>query len=271
MSFYKNSFKDIILEVHGHVLMIALNNQALSNAFSDDMIQSLCQVLNHANYDESVRVIILTGEGKNFCAGGDVKAMKDRSGMFSGSSIDLRERYASGIQQIPRTIESLKKPIIAMVNGSAIGAGCDLSAMCDLRVCADNSKFGETFTKLALVPGDGGPYFLARVIGYARAMEMYLTGDLYDSSWALKSGLVSSVFSAENLKEETLKLAYKIAANSPVAIEFTKMAMKRAQKDDIDSHLNFVSLAQAVTQRSNDHDRAITALLDKSAAKFERD
>jgi len=128
------------------------------NAITIPMIESLVSVLKFADFDRDIRVIVLTGSGKSFCAGGDIKAMEEKSGMFEGESNELRMRYMHGIQQIPKCIEEISTPIIAMVNGAAIGAGCDLSMMCDLRIGSSESKFGETFTKMGLVPGDGGTF-----------------------------------------------------------------------------------------------------------------
>lgn len=261
--------EDISATIENHVLTITLCNEAQSNAFTTAMIKSFCHVLHLANFDSNVRVILLTGSGKNFCAGGDIKAMDERSGMFAGESAQLRDNYHAGIQQIPLAIEAFKKPIIAVINGAAIGAGCDLAAMCDLRVCSTSSKFGETFTKLGLVPGDGGPYFLARVIGYAKAMQMYLTADIYNSEWALANGLVAKVTSDEELFPQAVLLAQKIASNAPIAIEYTKMAMKRALHDDLTSHLNFMSLAQGISQRTYDHEKALSALIQKKEVTFE--
>lgn len=267
-NFYKKSYQDLKVEFSEHILSLTLNNPSMSNAISDEMIQSLCEVLSFADADPEVRVIILTGEGKSFCAGGDIKAMNERSGMFAGEPFELRNRYSKGIQRIPRMIESLQKPIMAMVNGAAIGAGCDLVAMCDLRVCSDKAKFGETFVKLGLIPGDGGPYFLARAIGYAKAMEMYLTGKIYNSQEALSMGLVSSVFSHDDLEAQTRALAKLISTNAPAAVQLTKTAMKRAMKDDLDSHLNMMSAYQGISQRTNDHFEAIDAFLNKRNPEF---
>ena len=268
MSYYDQGFKDLKVIFKNHQLWITLDNPDMSNAISDEMIISLCDVLDYADGDNSVRVIVITGQGKNFCAGGDIKAMKSKSGMFAGEPFELRNRYSKGIQRIPRTIESLQKPVVAMVNGAAIGAGCDLAAMCDIRVCSDKARFGETFTKLGLVPGDGGPYFLARAIGYAKAMEMYLTGKLYNSSEALAMGLVSSIFEHESLEEQTAKIVDMISANAPAAVQFTKTAMKRAMKDDIDSHLNLMSAYQGIAQRTEDHFEAIEAFMNKRPSEF---
>jgi enoyl-CoA hydratase/carnithine racemase len=269
MSLYQEEYKDLKVKLDGHLLWVTLNNPSMSNAISDDMINSLCLLLDRADTDRDVRVIVLTGEGKSFCAGGDIKAMKAKSGMFAGESFELRNRYSKGIQRIPRMIESLQKPVVAMVNGAAIGAGCDLVAMCDLRICSDKAKFGETFTKLGLVPGDGGPYFLARSIGYAKAMEMYLTGKIYDSAEALHMGLVSSVVKHDELVSQTRELAQMIAANAPAAVQFTKTAMKRAMKDDLDSHLNMMSAYQGIAQRTHDHFEAIDAFMEKRPSEFE--
>ena len=156
------------------------------------MIESLVKVLMHGDQDSQIKVMVLYGEGTSFSAGGDIKDMEDRKGMFSGDSNELRLNYIHGIQQIPRTIENLNTPLLAMVNGPAIGAGSDLASMCDLRVGSPNSKFGMTFSKLSLVSGDGGLYFLPRIVGYAKALEMSLTGDVYGGEECFKMGLLNT-------------------------------------------------------------------------------
>ena len=237
---YQLNYNDLKVELKDNVLLVRLNNPDQRNAITNPMITSLEDVFSKAAFDSEVRVVILTGEGKAFCAGGDLNAMENKSGMFAGESSSLRSNYINGIQRIPRMIESFPKPIIGMINGPAIGAGCDLSCMCDLRTGSVRSKFGETFSKLGLVPGDGGPFFLIRVLGYAKAMELYLTGDLIDSKEALRIGLLNHIFDEETLEEETLDLAYRIAANAPVAIEMTKQALKSARLSDLNTHLDLM-------------------------------
>lgn len=215
-------YSDLIVEVDSSLLWVTLNRPQYSNAFSDQMIIDLCRLLREADWDDDVRVIILTGAGKNFCAGGDVKAMEEKTGMFAGDPEELRRRYTKGIQQIPITIESLHTPIIAMVNGAAIGAGCDLACMCDMRIGCRHSRFGETFAKLALVPGDGGAFFLQRVVGYAKAMELSLTGRVVTAEEALALGLLNTLVEEASLKEETEKIAQMISGNSPVAVSMIK-------------------------------------------------
>lgn len=187
--YLNTNYKDLLVNQDTSLLWITLNRPRQSNAFSDAMIADLCSLLREADWDDDVRVIILTGAGKTFCAGGDVNAMENKTGMFAGDPEELRRRYTKGIQQIPLTIEALHTPIVAMVNGAAIGAGFDLACMCDIRMGCRHSRFGETFVKLALVPGMGGTLFLQRIVGYAKAMELSLTGRIVDADEALALGL----------------------------------------------------------------------------------
>ena len=194
------------------IVKLILNRPDASNAFSDEMITELCMVLREADQDPDVRVIIVTGAGKHFCAGGDVKAMKHRTGMFAGESDELRKRYMYGIQQIPLTMESIETPVIAAINGAAIGAGLDFCCMCDIRLAGERAKFGETFTKLGLIPGDGGGFFLQRIIGYSKAMELTLTGEVFDAIHALEIGLVKRIFPNDSLLDEAVAFAKIIAS-----------------------------------------------------------
>lgn len=269
MSFYAQTFQHLSLNLSSSILWVTLNNPEQSNAISLEMVDSLTRVLKHADFDPAVRVIVLKGEGTSFCAGGDVKAMQNRTGMFAGESNELRMRYMSGIQQIPKCIEDLSTPVIAMVNGPAIGAGCDLAMMCDLRIGTEKSKFGETFVKLGLVPGDGGTFFLQRVIGYARAMQMSLTGDVIAGEEAHRWGLLNYFVAQESLEAETKKLAEKVAMNAPVAVQMTKKAMKTAYLNDLNTVLDISAAYQGITQRTEDHFAALEAMKEKKSPHFQ--
>lgn len=269
MSFYSQDFAHLKLQLKNHQLWITLNNPEQSNAISYEMTDSLTRVLKHADFDSEVRVIVLTGEGKNFCAGGDVKAMENKTGMFAGEPNELRMRYMHGIQQIPKCIEDLSTPIIAMVNGAAIGAGCDLAMMCDLRVGSAQSKFGETFVKLGLVPGDGGSFFLQRVIGFSRAMQMSLTGDLVAGEEAQRWGLLNYFVNEADLVAETEKIAAKVAANAPVAVQMTKKTMKLAYMSDLQTVLDMAAAFQGITQRTADHFEALQSVKAKKNPEFQ--
>ncbi len=261
-------YADLLVEEDPPLLWITLDRPRNSNALSDEMITSLCHLLREADWDDDVRVIILTGAGKSFCAGGDVKAMEEKTGMFAGDPEGLRRRYTKGIQQIPLTIEALHTPIVAMVNGAAIGAGCDLACMCDIRVGCQYSRFGETFVKLALVPGDGGTFFLQRVVGFAKAMELSLTGRIVSADEALALGLLNHLVKAEALKEKTEKLARSIAANSPIAVSMIKKAIRQARTAEISGHLDLLAALQGITQRTEDHFEGVRALKEKRQPRF---
>ena len=269
MNFYAQNFEHIKVEVKNkYQLWIRLNNPDQMNAITLPMIDSLTNILKHADFDKNIRAIVLTGEGSSFCAGGDIKAMEEKSGMFAGESNELRMRYMHGIQQIPRCIEEISTPIIALVNGAAIGAGCDLAMMCDLRVGSESSKFGETFTKLGLVPGDGGTFFLTRAIGYAKAMQMFLTAEIFEGQKAYEFGLLNFLFEDSKIEAETIKLADKIASLAPMAQSMTKKAMKISYLADLHSSLDTLAAFQAITQRSADHFEAILAFKEKRSSQF---
>ncbi len=269
MSFYENNFSHLEVVIkHSHQLWVTLNNPEQMNAITNAMIESLVSVLKHADFDKNIRVIVLTGAQKSFCAGGDIKAMEEKSGMFEGESNELRNRYMHGIQQIPRCLEEISTPIIALVNGAAIGAGCDLAMMCDLRVGSELSKFGETFTRMGLVPGDGGTFFLQRVVGYSKAIQMFLTAEIIEGEKAHQFGLLNFYFPFKDIVAETEKLAATIAGLAPIAQSMTKKAMKISYLHDLHTSLDTLASFQGITQRSSDHFEALLAFKEKRNPKF---
>ncbi len=263
-----NPIQDLVTENRGNSVWITLNRPEASNAYSIEMVKGLVEVLRAADADNTIRAIVITGAGKNFCAGGDVKAMLGKTGMFAGESNELREAYQNGIQQIPLTIAALKTPIIAMVNGAAVGAGCDLAAMCDLRIASQDASFAETFAKVGLVPGDGGAFFLTRLIGYGKAMEMFMTCRTFSAEESLSMGLVNKVVLPKNLKEETEKLITQIVSLPPIALQMTKKALAHAYQNDLQSHLELMAAFQGITQRSSDHFKAVEGMMNKQNPTF---
>jgi 2-(1,2-epoxy-1,2-dihydrophenyl)acetyl-CoA isomerase len=268
MDFLKRTNKEIELNFKEHVLWLTLKRPEASNAFTTVMIDELVQTLYSADSANEVRCIVITGSGKHFCAGGDVKQMQNKEGMFAGEPNELRERYKRGIQQIPLCFRSLSTPVIAMVNGAAIGAGLDLACMCDIRIASEKAKFGETFAKLGLIPGDGGSYFLQRIVGFAKAMEMTLTADVYNAEQALAMGLVSKVVTLEELQKSTEEIVNKILSNAPIAIQMAKRSIQHAYHNDLDSTLDLLAAYQGITQRSSDHFAGLKGLQEKSKADF---
>lgn len=244
-------------EAAEHLAIITLDRPEARNAYSDEMCESLVAALDRADADPEVRCVILTGEGKAFHAGGDIKAMRARSGMFAGDPAELRTRYARGIQAVPRRFAEFHKPIIAAINGAAIGAGLDLACMCDLRVAQAGAKLGSTFVKVGLVPGDGGAYFLTRVVGFSRALELILTGRIVTAEEGLAIGLVNEVVAAEDLMDTARERARVIAANPPLAVQLTKRAAYRSYETDMPNALELAATYQGIVQNLDDHLEAL--------------
>lgn len=268
MSFYLKPFEDLIVQQKKNSVWITLNRPDASNAYSASMVSGLVEVLKYADIDTNVRVIVITGAGKNFCAGGDIKAMKGKTGMFAGESNQLREAYQAGIQQIPLAISALKTPIVAMVNGAAVGAGCDLSAMCDLRIASIEASFAETFARVGLVPGDGGAFFLTRLVGFGKAMEMFMTCKTYSAQEAKEMGLVNQVVLPNDLKQKTEELVEQLSSLPPIALQMTKKAINHAYQNDLHSHLELMAAYQGITQRSSDHFKALDGMIEKKKPNF---
>lgn len=268
MEFYAKSRKHLKTELKNNILWITLNHPEKANAISLDMVHSLVEVLKFADFDSRVRVAVLRGEGSFFSAGGDVKEMQTQTGMFAGEANELRMRYIHGIQQIPKCIEDLSLPLVAMVNGAAVGAGCDLAMMCDVRIGSTKARFGETFAKMGLIPGDGGAFFLQRVIGYARAIEISLTCELIDAEKAYNWGMLSAVVDEAVLEKTTEEWALKIAKNAPIAVQMTKKAIKAAYRSDLAMALDTAAAYQGIAQRTEDHFEAVNAFAEKRSPDF---
>lgn len=260
--------QDLRYEREDHLAIITLDRPDARNAYSEVMVESLVRALDAAEADDEVRCIVLTGAGRSFHAGGDLKRMRDSKGMFEGGPVALRRQYIEGIQRIPRRLAACDKPIVAAINGAAIGAGLDLACMCDVRVAAKEAKLGSTFVKVGLVPGDGGAYFLARTIGFSRALEMVLTGRIVLADEALAMGLVHAVVERDAVLDEAKSRARMIAANAPLAVRLTKRAAYRSWDLDIDTALELAASFQGMVQNTEDHKEAVDAILGKRAPNF---
>ena len=213
----------LLYQQEGHVVTLTLNKHETRNAISEDeMVDAIVAACSRINADNSVRVAIITGAGSAFSSGGNVKDMRDKTGMFGGTGTEIRDGYRNGIQRIPLAIQQLEVPIIAAVNGAAIGAGCDLTMMCDMRIASEKAIFAESFVKVGLIPGDGGAWFLPRVVGISRANEMAYTGEPVNAETALAWGMVSRVVAPDELLNAANELAARIAVNPPSALRMTK-------------------------------------------------
>lgn len=218
-----------------------------------DVIAAFERAVDDANANDEIRVVILTGSGRFFSAGGNVREMADEEGLFGLDPVDQRHGYADGIQRIPRAMQRCEVPVIAAVNGAAIGAGCDLAMMCDLRIAAESAFFAESFVQLGLIPGDGGSWFLQRAIGYERAAEMTFTGDRVDAATALEWGMVSRVSSDDALLDDARELAARIAKNPPHALRMAKRLLIESRTSSLDSVLNLAAAMQPLAHQTADH------------------
>ncbi|WP_410874587.1 crotonase/enoyl-CoA hydratase family protein [Nocardia sp. A7] len=265
-----SSAPDIVLaERNGHVVTWTINLPQARNPISDNAtIDRLVELVEEANNDYDTRVVILTGAGSAFSAGGNIKHMADRDGMFGGAPHELRDSYRRGIQRLPKAIYHCEVPIIAAVNGPAVGAGCDLAMMCDMRVASTTAFFAESFVKLGIIPGDGGAWLLPRAIGAARAAEMAFTGDRVDAATALQWGMVSQVVAPEELARTAQALAERVAVNPPHALRMTKKLLREGQRQDLDSLLELSATMQALSHHTTDHAEAIQAFLDHRTGQF---
>jgi enoyl-CoA hydratase/carnithine racemase len=251
------------------VVTLTINRPEERNALSDDrMFDAFVAACRRIEKDTSVACVILTGAGKAFSAGGNVKHMRDKQGMFGGSPLEIRTAYRNGIQRIPASLYELNVPTIAAVNGPAIGAGCDLACMCDIRIAASSAKFAESFVALGIVSGDGGAWLLPRVVGQSRAAEMSFTGDPVTADTALAWGLVSRVVEDERLMEEAEALASRIARHPPQALRMTKRLMREGQHTRLDTLLEMSAAFQALSHTTDDHAEAMRAFFDKDAPSY---
>lgn len=260
----------LVIERDGGVLTARMNRPETRNALTEPAqmqeIEDLCRQIRR---DPTVKVLVLTGEGSAFCAGGNVKDMRDRGGIFAGSPYEVRESYRNTIQRIPLALYELDVPVIAAMNGHAIGAGLDLACMCDIRVAAEGALFAESFVKVGIVPGDGGAWLLPRVIGMPRASLMAFTGDTIDTAKALAWGLVAEVVPREALAGHAHALAQRIAANPAHALRMTKRLLREGQHMRLDSLLELSAAYQALAHHTDDHLEAVNAMLDKRAPQFQ--
>lgn len=257
------------VERRGKVVLLTLNRpenrNALSGAEDGADFAATCAALNR---DDGVRCMVLTGMGPTFSAGGDIKAMRDRAGPRGDPALQHLERYRRNVHEIVRALHGLEIPSIAAVNGAAIGLGCDLACMTDIRIAADTAKFGVTFLKLGVIPGDGGAWLLPRIIGMSRASELLFTGDIIDAQTAAAWGLVSRVVPAADLLDEALALADRIAQQPPHALRLAKNLLRHGQSTSLDTLLEMSALAQAISHTTEDHLEGIDAMIEKRPPNF---
>lgn len=253
----------------GNIVTLTLNEPETRNAISPRIIDELVEHTRRINADLTVSCVIITGAGKGFSSGGNVKEMKEKTGLFGGTPAEIRRGYWYGIQRIPMAMYELEVPSIAAVNGAAVGAGCDLSLMCDIRIAARSAVFAESFLRVGLVSGDGGAWFLPRAVGMSKAYEMTFTGDFVPAEEAERIGLVSRMVEDDVLMDEAMALARRIAKHPSHSLRLTKRLLRDSQHVPLPIALEMASSMQALAQHTHDQHEAVVAFLEKREPRFE--
>jgi enoyl-CoA hydratase/carnithine racemase len=254
--------KDAALEVEGRVALLTLKRDDVRNALTGTgLIDDVCAAVEWANANPELSVLILTGAGAAFSAGGNIKTMRERA--MTSSAAEMARYYRDGIQRIPRAMHAAEVALIAAVNGPAIGAGCDLANMCDIRIGSTRAQFGETFINLGIMAGDGGSWFLQRTVGVHRAAELTLTGRVIQAGEARDIGILLEVTEPDCLLPRAREIAGAIAAKPPLAVRYAKRALRLARQQGLEEHLESCATFQGTLQKTEDHLEALAAFFDK--------
>ena len=254
----------VVLDITDRIATVTLNDPDRRNPITGNtMIEGLLAAFESVHRNPEISVMILTGAGPAFCAGGDIKAMARREDQFGLPPIDLAESYIEGIQRIPLALYNLDVPTIAAVNGPAVGAGCDLAMMCDMRIASEKARFGEVFLNLGIIPGDAGSWFLIRRLGYQRAAELTFSARIIDAAEALKLDMVLDVVPEGDLMTRAREMAAVIAAKPPRTVRTAKRLLRNAERMDLPDFLNTAAAYQALMHQTADHHEALAAFLEK--------
>jgi enoyl-CoA hydratase len=255
-------YKTLIYEKKENIGLLTINRPEKLNALSNELVEELDRLLDEVENDEKLRVLVVTGAGKKaFVAGADIQELVDRDALVGRRVSRTRQGTFSRIENLPI-------PVIAAVNGYALGGGLELALACTIRVCSDKAQFGAPEVKLGIIPGDGGTQRLPRLVGLGRAMEMILTGDFIDAQEAHRIGLVNQVIPHDELMEKATELAQKIAKRPPLAVRYAKEAVNRSQEGDTVSGYALESYLHALTCTTEDKREGVQAFLEKRKGTF---
>jgi len=254
-------YREIIFEQKEAIAVLTLNRPDIRNAFThQEMIDEIVDACQRVQDAESVSVLVVTGAGSAFSAGGNVKDMYKKEGMFSGDPNDVRQNYRKGIQRVTLAFQRLDVPAIAAVNGAAMGAGCDLTCMCDIRIASEKALFGETFVSVGLIPGDGGAFLLPRIVGFSKALELAFTCRVIDAAEAQRIGLVSEVTPPEKLLDRAMEVAAEISQHPARILRLAKRLFYLSQGRSLEETLELSCSFQALCHHSPEHMAALEAL-----------
>ncbi len=260
------TYNCLLYAVQDRIATITLNRPERLNALGDTLREELYDAVTKSATDPGVGVIVITGAGRGFCSGGDVKAMSERE--QKGQETSVAERVSPIRDRCVLAMRACPKPIIAAVNGAAAGAGMNLALACDMRIASSAAKFSQAFVKRGLPPDWAGSWFLPRVVGTAKAFELIFTGDTIDAAEALRLGIVNAVVAPEELMAQTYKLAGKIAANAPLAVQLSKRAIQHNENVDLRAGLEFETFVQGIARDTEDYKEGVKAFVEKRAPVF---
>src|SRR5215216_3243679 len=258
-------YEHILISEADGILTITLNRPDKLNAFIGHMRRDLADAIEHAGSDRSVRVVIITGAGRAFCAGGDIGFMAEL--MKRRDSEEFARILGAG-RRVITAIRQMAKPVIASINGPASGAGCNLAFACDFRIASHTAKFSQSFAKVGLHPDWGGTYFLPRLVTPNKACELFFLGESIDAAEAMRLGIVNQVVAPEDLEGATLQLAERLRAAPPIALAAAKHAVYMSQAAELDEMLRYETEAQLRCFESDDGHEGIHAFLEKREPRF---
>lgn len=262
-------FETIILKKEEHIATITLNRPERMNAVNSQMERELVEALADVAGDDDIRVVVLAAAGRAFCSGADIGIFSQWTEETEAGSIDTMRRYLrGGFQKIPLILQKMEKPTIAMVNGAAVGAGCDFTFACDMRVGSENAQFRNGFVRIGLIPGAGGTWLYTRLMGLGRGLEFLFTGDFLKAEEAYRIGVLNKLVPAAELEKETMKLARKIAKGPSVAIQLSKMQAYEALHTDMETALNLAAACQAICFSTEDNREGVDAFIQKREPEF---
>jgi 2-(1,2-epoxy-1,2-dihydrophenyl)acetyl-CoA isomerase len=265
-------WQEILYKVEDRVATITLNRPDKLNAWTQVMSGELREAFAKADADDGVRAIVLTGAGRGFCAGADLRGESGVAQIARSEerapAAGLRNWLRDSVHYVPRQVALLDKPYIAAVNGPAVGAGMDMCSMCDIRIASEEARFAMSYVKIGLVPGDGGCYYLPRIVGLAKALELIWTGDFFDAQEALRIGYVTKVVPAGELQAAARALAERIAQGPAVAIELAKRLAYRGWNASVEEALEAAGQAMALVQSTDDAREGPRAFVEKRAPQF---
>ena len=261
------AYQQIVVERDGAVARLALNRPDKLNALTQVMSDELCDAFEKIHEDDGVRAVVLTGAGRGFCAGQDLTEFEDS--YRAGERPDIEQHLDKTYHRLIPIIVRTPQPVIAAVNGVAAGAGVSLAVACDIRLASEEARFTQAFVKIGLVPDSGGTWLLPRVVGYARALELSMTGDMVDARTALDIGLVTQVLPADSFVKEASAYAKRLAAMPTRALSATKRLIREGLTADLDTALAAEGSAQAEMGQTEDHLEGVMAFAEKREPRFE--